>query len=1032
MVNALQGAVGSIKSIKDIGDSKSSRVNAMAAANSAWGTYKAGQGLADIANDPKAAASQDVSVSITYGEQKNVDQTKTQGTLASASQINAGNQVNIVATGAGKDSNINIIGSDLAGKGGTNLYADNEVNIKSAEQVHQERSENKSEGWNAGVAISYGQGGFAFGVTAGGNYGKGYGNGDEVTYRNSHVGDENSKTSIISGGVTTIAGGQVVGKSVHLDAAALNIESQQDTLKFEGEQQNIEGQITVGYGVSGSASYSQSKVNADYAAVREQSGIFAGDDGYQINVKGQTHLKGGLITSTKAAEDAGKNQFSSGSIVVEDIQNHANYDASGFGISGSASFNANLGLGEHAKAQSDSTNSNGQLLTGKDSIQANRSIGFGSDSGSDASVTYAGINTQHITITDAEAQKALTGQSIEDAKAAAYLTINTENKDQAAGFLENNFDKEAVQKEINLQVAVTKEFSANTQVVIADLDKAIENKKQAGQDTTNLENASRLLKVVSAGLAAPTDSVLGMAAAAASPEVAREIGQYFKENAELNKIDGGNRAEQASAAHILAHTVLGAAVAAAGGNDALTAGLTAGGAEAVVPVVSNWLYGTTNPEELTTEQKATISSIAGLAGAGVGGISGGNVSDVVAASQSAQNAVANNYLTKADWQKYKRILSTCDAKGGDIISCYKQAQKDLIETSKKRNEKLASACSVYGSLSECTKLQKEADNSIAITHNELQSIPNGPSKPIPMIIQNLDSKGVNIGSSAGLIAINELKKLDQLAANSNFIKDYKSNSKIRQEYKKVVESLVAVVQSEGRATNGFMFDRESPLSNIQALDNKIHIGEKGLVSVYPELYIVGSGLGSLSKAAISKLGIEKLAQQSLKNTTLLFGGKTYSAKSMSTLEAEIVAKSNADIIKKAAEEQLLKDILAYPSANQASKNAAMIGAYDPATGLYAIGNSTRGIKAENLHQNTVKYIESKLGVKIGEFTKLCGNKVGACAEVNAADKLIRQGVPPSRIQFTDAVVPRQVWSDKKILPKNLKETCNNCKASWPK
>ena len=644
VVNAVQGAVSAIQSFDKIGDSKNDRVNAMAAANSAWGTYKAGQGLADIANDPKAAASQDVSVSITYGEQKNVDQTKTQGTLASASQINAGNQVNIVATGAGKDSNINIIGSDVAGKGGTNLYADNEVNIKSTEQVHQERSENKSEGWNAGVAISYGQGGFAFGVTAGGNYGKGYGNGDEVTYRNSHVGDENSKTSIISGGVTTIAGGQVVGKSVHLDAAALNIESQQDTLKFEGEQQNIEGQITVGYGASGSASYSQSEVNADYASVREQSGIFAGDDGYQISVKEQTHLKGGLITSTKAAEDAGKNYFSTGSIVVEDIQNHANYDASGFGIGGSASFNANLGLGEHAKAQGDAKNDKGQLLTGKDSVQANRSIGFGSDSGSDASVTYAGINTKNITITDAAAQKALTGQNIEDAKAAAHLAINSEDKDQASGLLANNFDKEAVQKEINLQVAVTKQFSANTQVVIADLDKAIENKKQAGQDTTNLENASRLLKVVSAGLLAPTDSVLGMAAAAASPEVAREIGQYFKENAELNKIDGGNRAEQGSAAHILAHTVLGAAVAAAGGNDALTAGLAAGGAEAVAPVVSNWLYGTSNPEELTTEQKATISSIAGLAGAGVGGISGGSVSDVVAGSQVAQNAIDNNLL----------------------------------------------------------------------------------------------------------------------------------------------------------------------------------------------------------------------------------------------------------------------------------------------------------------------------------------------------------------------------------------------------
>ena len=70
----------------------------------------------------------------------------------------------------------------------------------------------------------------------------------------------------------------------------------------------------------------------------------------------------------------------------------------------------------------------------------------------------------------------------------------------------------------------------------------------------------------------------------------------------------------------------------------------AGGAEAVAPVVSNWLYGTSNPEELTTEQKATISSIAGLAGAGVGGISSGSVSDVVAGSQVAQNAVDNNLL----------------------------------------------------------------------------------------------------------------------------------------------------------------------------------------------------------------------------------------------------------------------------------------------------------------------------------------------------------------------------------------------------
>lgn len=39
----------------------------------------AGQNLGDILDDPKAAASKDVTVSVTYGEQKNVNQTKTQG-----------------------------------------------------------------------------------------------------------------------------------------------------------------------------------------------------------------------------------------------------------------------------------------------------------------------------------------------------------------------------------------------------------------------------------------------------------------------------------------------------------------------------------------------------------------------------------------------------------------------------------------------------------------------------------------------------------------------------------------------------------------------------------------------------------------------------------------------------------------------------------------------------------------------------------------------------------------------------------------
>ncbi|WP_426207168.1 hypothetical protein [Providencia sp. PROV272] len=58
-----------------------------------------------------------------------------------------------------------------------------------------------------------------------------------------------------------------------------------------------------------------------------------------------------------------------------------------------------------------------------------------------------------------------------------------------------------------------------------------------------------------------------------------------------------------------------------------------------------------------------------------------------------------------------------------------------------------------------------------------------------------------------------------------------------------------------------------------------------------------------------------------------------------------------------------------------------------------------------LGKNTVIYVEKQLGVKIGEYTTFCKNTIGACAEASAADSLIRQGVKPENIRFTQAVRP---------------------------
>ncbi|WP_177127293.1 two-partner secretion domain-containing protein, partial [Pseudomonas gingeri] len=130
-----------------------------------------------------------------------------------------------------------------------------------------------------------------------------------------------------------------------------------------------------------------------------------------------------------------------------------------------------------------------------------------------------------------------------------------------------------------------------------------------------------------------------------------------------------------------------------------------------------------------------------------------------------------------------------------------------------------------------------------------------------------------------------------------------------------------------------------------------------------------------------------------------------------------------------AERELFAAISSIPSKTQASKIATMIGAYDPETGAIAVGASNGKVTAEMLDPRTVNFIEGKLGVKVGEVTGLCANKAGACAEVFAADQLIRKGVDPEKIRFTPAYRPREVLNGTPISKSGV-ETCKNCAATW--
>ena len=509
VISAIQAVQGAIESTKQVGDSKHDRVNTMSAANAGFEAYRAYQSGTKAVTDVKDFMNGEgdvdslIGVQITYGQQKSESRTHTEGKNAAKSQVNAGGKVNIVATGAGKDSNINIEGSDISGKQGTTLVADNQVNIKAAEQNHQERSTNKSSGFNAGVAIKVSNG-VAIGFTAGGNYGKGYGNGDETTYVASHVGDSQSKTVVKADGDVTLAGSQVKGKGVELDAENLKIESLQDKSSYRGKQMNVSGSVTVGYGFAAGGSFNKSKINADHASINEQAGIYAGDEGYGIDVN-HTDLKGGLITSTQKAKDEGKNRFSTGTITHSDIENYSSHNAKGFGVGGGVTIGGGntpkeISGVELQKIGKNNADGSGKVETGGIAgigSQGNWGLAKGlitgllgqvSDKGSEYGVTTSSINTKNLIIRDKEAQEQLSGKSINETIEA----LNQENRHQKLAKADIESIKSDLERDLNVATKFVKNVNSVGDEIYYQMEKNEDSVFSIQKKTENCNHISCL------------------------------------------------------------------------------------------------------------------------------------------------------------------------------------------------------------------------------------------------------------------------------------------------------------------------------------------------------------------------------------------------------------------------------------------------------------------------------------------------------------------------------------------------------------
>ncbi|MGA4051732.1 hemagglutinin repeat-containing protein, partial [Ralstonia nicotianae] len=587
-------------------------------------TALAGKNAADaIAADPKSGGG--ASISITVGGSKSESKQTQDADTAAGSTVRAGGDVRIRATGDGQNSTLTVQGSDVQAGKNALLKADGDINLLAAKNTADMERSSSSMSGGVGVAVSVSSNGASFGVTANASASRGTGNGHDVTWTNTHVNARNQLT-LESGGDTNLKGAVASGRQVVADVGGnLNATSLQDTSTFHSKDQSISGSVTVGYGFSGSASVSQQKIDSDYASVTEQSGIKAGDGGFQINVRGNTGLKGAVITSTDKAVQNGANSLTTATLTTSDIQNHADYNASSIGIGGGYS-SGGSGVGKNQKGEATTGGDKvpGSTLPSAGGFSATPPVVMGA-SGSGSSTTVSGVSGGAIHITNGAKQQALTGKDADQTVAGLNRNVSSEvdttgalkpifnEKEirtgfeitgtfisQAGTFLNNRAQEStAAQKALDAEKA--KPADQQDAAKIAQLTQTLQDNATWGMGGTG----RMLLTALTAGAGANVTGGMGQLAQNATVAYLQALGAN-----QVKQIADGLGSEDARAA---LHAIVGCAGAAAG-SQSCGAGAMGAATSSVIGSLLSPTDGMT-PDQRQARENLVTSLVASIAGA---------------------------------------------------------------------------------------------------------------------------------------------------------------------------------------------------------------------------------------------------------------------------------------------------------------------------------------------------------------------------------------------------------------------------------
>jgi filamentous hemagglutinin len=464
-----------------------------------------------------------------------------------------------------------------------------------------------------------------------------------------------------------VAGNQVIANVGTDGTGNLNIQSLQDTNQYKDKQQSIGGSVSVGYGkMGGSFNYSDSKTKSNYASVNEQAGIMAGDDGFQVNVAGNTNLTGAVIASSKQAIQDDKNTLSTETLTVTNIKNKAEYEASSTSIGGGySSGGALVGKDQQGDAQTGDAKVPGTTLPSLNGFSATLPVALNAD-GKDDSTTISAISYGTINITNDAEQQAKTGKD-------AATTVATLNRDVHVDANGNAVDSQGnstantltpiyndeVRAEINAGFEIVRALTNETSTFLTNRAREIDQaekeikaelaKPESERDSAKLEQLSQtIIDNQTWAMGGTGRTIMTALTAAVSGNVTGTSGEfiqaatvyYFQSlGAQQIKQIADQIGGEGSAAHTALHAILACGGAVAAGGDCGTAALAASSG-VVLNKLLDGIEGKDSVDLTAEEREARRNLIASLV-TGITNAAGGNaaVANAAVAIETENNAL---------------------------------------------------------------------------------------------------------------------------------------------------------------------------------------------------------------------------------------------------------------------------------------------------------------------------------------------------------------------------------------------------------